>query len=72
MRFYTYVGKGKRRESGWKSIFILSIFCAHHMHGLACVSVCLCVCLRVSRQQGSEAETDVKQATLGLHVFTAV
>lgn len=41
------------------------------MRGLACVSVCLCVRLRVSRQQGSEAETDVKQATLGLHVFTA-
>lgn len=31
-----------------------------------------CVCARVSKQQRSESEADVKQLTLGLHVFTAV
>lgn len=45
------------------------LVCVHTVcMGLACV----CVGLRVSRQQRSEAETDVKQTTLGLHVFTAV
>lgn len=30
------------------------------------------VCVSVSKQQKSETEADVKQLTLGLHVFAAV
>lgn len=65
----------REKHGGRISIFTLYSMCAHSMHKtIICENGYDAFCVRVcvSKQQKSETEVDIKQLTLGLHVFTAV